>query len=735
MKHAAITTLIVLGATCCLYSCQKAPELTLTGPASVDLSVDGGSGTISFTANRDWKVSCSDSWVTVSPSSGTASVGPVSVTVRCNANTTYEDRTATVTITIESISQTVSVKQPANQGVVIATQVYNVPFSANTIDVEVQANMQYAVTTDAAWIKQTGTKALASKTLTFSIEENKGYDAREGKISIKPQGDNLAEQIISVKQAKKDALIIKETSFSVPGAGGNLEINVEANVSFSVDPKESWIHFVETKALAPSTIILSVDANESSNKRSGSVIVRQANGELSETVTINQLSGVIPNNEIWYTTTDGKTVDPFIGRLDYDPDGSGYSTTTVGSFGPNLVSNTYNDGVGCLRFDGEVQRIGAAGFGGCRTLQSVTLPNSITSIEDRAFWQCTSLLSITIPENVERIGIDAFYHCISLAEVNLPKSLSSIDGFAFERCHGLKSFVFPSAVTNIKQFVLSRCDALESVVLPDTASSFEEGALYGCPSLKEIKSPFTAVDNRSIIINDVLVMAATGGLDKYSIPSSVKTIGTLALCRSRVKEISIPETVTSIGRSAISDCTELTSLSLPDSIIGISESAFSGCKGLTSVKWPNSITTLPRYVLNECTNLSTIVVPDNITSIEAGAFSKCTNLSSITLSKNLSSIGEMAFSECKNLKSVTIPDKVNTIGYAAFPLGKMDYVVMLPVNPPTLQPAPVSGGSGSPSWNFEGEYPIYVPAESVSSYKNAAGWYYYASRIHSIEEM
>ena len=60
---------------------------------------------------------------------------------------------------------------------------------------------------------------------------------------------------------------------------------------------------------------------------------------------------------------------------------------------------------------------------------------------------------------------------------------------------------------------------------------------------------------------------------------------------------------------------------------------------------------------------------------------------------------------------------------------------MLPVNPPTLQPAPVSGGSGSPSRNFEGEYPIYVPAESVSSYKNAAGWYYYASRIHSIEEM
>lgn len=94
-----------------LFSCQKAPKLTITSPSSIEFSVDGSSGTITFTANRDWSASVSDSWVSVSPSSGTASDGPVSITVRCNANTTYDDRTSTVIIRMEELSQTIIVMQ------------------------------------------------------------------------------------------------------------------------------------------------------------------------------------------------------------------------------------------------------------------------------------------------------------------------------------------------------------------------------------------------------------------------------------------------------------------------------------------------------------------------------------------------------------------------------------------------------------------------------------------------
>ena len=280
--------ILLLGAAISFAACQKAPELTLTGPTSIDLSVDGGSGSISFTANRDWSVSSSDSWVTVSPSSGTASDGTVTVTVRCNANTTYDDRTATVTIRMEGLSQSVTVRQPANKGVVLLKQAYDLQSDAKTIDVEVQANVQYTVSTSVNWIKQTGTKGLSSKTLTFSIEENKTYDPREGKITIKPQEGNAQEQVISVKQAQKDALNVEKTTYDMPYGGGEIEIKVESNVSFDVSPNADWIHHTQTKALSSSTVCLKIDENETYSSREGTVEIKQQNGSLKHTITVNQ---------------------------------------------------------------------------------------------------------------------------------------------------------------------------------------------------------------------------------------------------------------------------------------------------------------------------------------------------------------------------------------------------------------------------------------------------------------
>ena len=288
MKRLTLFALLIISAIALLPSCVKAPELTLTSATNIELSADGGSGSITFMANRDWSVSSSDSWVSVSPSSGTASDGAVTVSVRCNANTTYDDRTATVTIRMEDLSKSVTVRQPANLGVVLPKQVFDLQASAKTIDVEVQANVQYSVSTSVDWIKQTGTKGLTSKTLTFSIEENKTYDPREGKITIKPQEGNAQEQVISVKQAQKDALNVEKTSYDMPYGGGEIEIKVEANVSFDVTPNAEWIHYTQTKALSNSTVCLKIDENPTYSARKGTVEIKQQNGSLKHSITVNQ---------------------------------------------------------------------------------------------------------------------------------------------------------------------------------------------------------------------------------------------------------------------------------------------------------------------------------------------------------------------------------------------------------------------------------------------------------------
>lgn len=297
-SHNLLSLLIFVGIVVLfISSCQKAPEITITGPASIELSEDGSSGTITFTANRDWSASWTDSWVSVSPSSGSASKDPVTVTLRCGANTTYDDRTATVTIKAEDITQTITVRQPANLGVVLPSQSYELASDTRSIDVTVQANVEYSVVISDSWIKLNGTKALSSKTFSFSIEENTTYDPRSATIIIKPQNSNVSSQTISVRQAQKDALIVDKTSYDMPYGGGEIEEKVEANVSFDVTPSVDWIHHVETKALTASTVRLKVDENTTTNAREGTVVIKQRNGSLSHTVTVKQ-SCFIPVNSI-----------------------------------------------------------------------------------------------------------------------------------------------------------------------------------------------------------------------------------------------------------------------------------------------------------------------------------------------------------------------------------------------------------------------------------------------------
>ena len=280
---------LVLGLAILLFAaCQKAPELTITSSPNIELSADGSGGSITFTANRDWTVSSSDSWVSISPSSGAASDGPVTVSVRCNANTTYDDRTATVTIRMGELSQTITVRQSANLGVVLPSQTFDLQADARSLEVEVQANVEYSVEISENWVKQTGTKGLTSKRLSFSVEENKTYDPREAKITIKPKQAGIAEKVITIRQAQFDALIVEKTSYNMPYGGGEIEIKVEANVAFNVTPDSGWLHHVSTKALSSSTVLIKVDENTAHDAREGKIEIAQQGGSIKHIITIRQ---------------------------------------------------------------------------------------------------------------------------------------------------------------------------------------------------------------------------------------------------------------------------------------------------------------------------------------------------------------------------------------------------------------------------------------------------------------
>ncbi len=295
-----------------------------------------------------------------------------------------------------------------------------------------------------------------------------------------------------------------------------------------------------------------------------------------------------------------------------------------------------------------VTSIGSAAFCGCIRLTSITIPDSVTSIGDSALSNCSSLTSITIPDSVTSIGDYAFYDCSSLTSVTIPDSVTSIGDSAFSGCTGLTSITIPDSVTSIGDSTFFCCRRLTSITIPDNVTSIGDNAFDDCSSLTSI----TVGKGNSVYHST----------DNCLIEASSKTL--IAGCKNSI--IPSDGSVTSIGDSAFSGCTELTSITIPDSVTSIGDSAFSGCTGLTSITIPDSVTSIGRKAFYDCSSLTSVTIPDSVTSIGSAAFCGCIRLTSITIPDSVTIIGGDAFCACSALTSVTIPDSVTFIGSHAF---------------------------------------------------------------------
>ena len=526
------------------------PELKLTSTETIDFQAKGANAVVSFTANRDWKVSCSDSWITVSPSSGPASKDPISVTVRCSENTTYDDRSATISIEMEGLSQKVSVRQSASFGMQVPTKAFELTSDAQTIEVEVQANVTYSVSVSVDWIEQAETKGLVSDKLIFVVKENTTPDSREGEIIVKPAQGDLPDQVISVRQAQQDALIVTDAAYEMPFGGGEIEVKVEANVEFDVKSSADWIHHVQTKGLSSSVVCLSVDENQTYESREGAVEIVQKDGDLSHTVTVKQLgriavsrvelnmtalSLVVGESETLIATIEPEdATDPSVswesdhpevvavddqGVVSAMAEGTAIITASTVSGAAATCVVTVNYGVprnqiwyttvsgkpaSVNGYDGYsiVSNTYKDGKGivvfdrvldtvpshafNSTDITSVEIPESVKSISYAAFCYCHDLVSVSLPESLESIGKSAFEVCSNLREIVLPSHLKVLGDGAFFES-GLVSITLPEGLEIIEDSAFEYNEKLESAIISGSVQSIGRYAFSGCGRLKHVE--------------------------------------------------------------------------------------------------------------------------------------------------------------------------------------------------------------------------------------------------------
>ena len=319
-------------------------------------------------------------------------------------------------------------------------------------------------------------------------------------------------------------------------------------------------------------------------------------------------------------------------------------------------------------------------FLNCAALKLVVLPETVSSIGDEAFSGCTSLNYIYLPHALKTIGVHAFYNCQSLGNVTFFEGLTTIGVGAFEQA-GLKNVNLPNSIITLGDDAFKNCANLKSFEIL-TATDIGTNLLTGATSLETISLPFVG---KTLLSNETCYLGYLFGGDSYSnnatvVPTSLKNVyinGDSTLYAQALYGCSSLENVILSGNFVLDGTKQLQGCSSLKTLTLNHPTVINNLFASNAI--PTSLNTI--VVLNgdgankdaignntfkDVKDVKTIILPENIKTIGNYAFSGCSSLRSITNLPELETIGDYAFKGCSSLETFNIPNSVTSIGKNAF---------------------------------------------------------------------